>query len=212
MDTNQEQVVLQAIAASSSSKFGVLSPQDRETAFRILEQFKVYERRLPVCLTWIQQDQIIVNVPVLSQQSNNANNDRNLMEITVPTKLFALEIIHGTMDKSYGSLNDGERLALRHAVLLAARQLAPLHTTDEARILGNKIALILARLSVRDFPQRWTNFVQDLFSSTSEGGLWNADAQTMHELMGIKICLECLKIITEDCTDGDFNSKVSFRD
>ena len=52
---------------------------------------------------------------------------------------------------------------------------------------------------VRDFPQRWTTCIEDLF-----GNLWSETPQ-----MGIKICLEILKNVAEDCTDSDFNAKVS---
>lgn len=188
---------------SSSSSFGVISVQDRETAFRILEDFKMYDGRLPVCIAWLQQERVVVR-----NQQPNGSNSQDGLEITVPTKLFALEIINGVMEKSYAKLNDNERLALRQAVLQAARQLAPLPVTDEARIMGKKLALLLAGLAVRDFPQRWPNFIQDMFSPGSQGGLWTSDVSTMHQHMGVKIGLECLKIITEDCTDSDFNSKV----
>jgi hypothetical protein len=36
--------------------------------------------------------------------------------------------------------------------------------------------------------------------------LWNT---TDAEGIGAKICLECLSFIVEDCTDSDFNSKIS---
>jgi hypothetical protein len=196
-------MLLQAIAMSSSSSLGAISLQDRETAFRILENFKIYDGRLPVCLAWLQQERIVA----LNQQSNGSNSQEGL-EIIVPTKLFALEILNGVMEKSYVKLSDNERLALRQAVMQAARQLAPSPVTDEARILGKKLALLLAGLAVRDFPQRWPNFVQDMFSPGSQGGLWTSDVSTMHQHMGVKIGLECLKIITEDCTDSDFNAKV----
>jgi hypothetical protein len=202
MDSNQEQMLLQAIAMSSSSSLGVISFEDRQTAFRILENFKIYEGRLPVCIAWLQQERLVV----INQQTNNSNQE--VLEVTVPTKLFALEILYGVMEKSYSKLSDNERLALRQAVLHAARQLASSHATDEARILGKKLAVLLAGLAVRDFPQRWTNFIQDLFSPGSQGGLWTADVGTMHQHMGVKIGLECLKLITEDCTDSDFNAKV----
>ena len=195
-------MLLQAIAMSSSSSYGVISSQDRETAFRILENFKVYDGRLPVCISWLQQERLVI----LNQQVNGTNPDG--LEITVPTKLFALEILYGVMEKSYIKLGEGERLALRQALLQAARQLAPSHVSDEARILGKKLALLLAGLAVRDFPQRWPSFIQDMFSPGPQGGLWTSEVSTMHQHMGVKIGLECLKIITEDCTDSDFNAKV----
>ena len=60
---------------------------------------------------------------------------------------------------------------------------------------------------VRDFPQRWTTFFQDVFVPIQMGGLWYDGNDNMHT-MGVLICLECLKLVTEDCTDSDFNAKV----
>ena len=68
-------------------------------------------------------------------------------------------------------------------------------------------SLILTALILftRDFPQRWPNFLDDLYSK-----VWviseNSDAGH-----GARICMECLSLLTEDCTDSDFNSKISTR-
>jgi hypothetical protein len=77
--------------------------------------------------------------------------------------------------------------------------------------LGNKIASLLAGLVVRDFPQRWTSLMDDIFTPMQQGGLWyNSNDQC--ETVGVKICLECLKLVAEDCTDSDFNAKVCSKD
>lgn len=60
---------------------------------------------------------------------------------------------------------------------------------------------------VRDFPQRWTTFFQDVFVPIRMGGLWYDGEDNVHS-MGVLICLECLKLVTEDCTDSDYNAKV----
>jgi hypothetical protein len=97
--------------------------------------------------------------------------------------------------------------------LTAARQHAPAKSRiPEARILGNKIASLLAGLVVRDFPQRWTSLMDDIFAPMQQGGLWynynNSNNDQPCETVGVKICLECLKLVAEDCTDSDFNAKV----
>ena len=89
---------------------------------------------------------------------------------------------------------------------MSARQLAmdasEVDSATEAalRTVSSKISAVIADIAVREFPQRWTNFVTDLMN-----GIWGENSTGM----GVKICLECLKLITEDCTDSDFNSKVS---
>jgi hypothetical protein len=65
--------------------------------------------------------------------------------------------------------------------------------------LANKLASLLAALVVRDFPQRWTTCIQDLFQQ-----LWSETAP----LVGNRMCLQVLQLVAEDCTDSDFNAKV----
>ena len=224
--SQQEETLLQAIAISSSGGQAV-SQQDRQTAFQVLTEFKKFEGRIPICLAWLQQERILRNAVPPPQPTND--ND-----ITVSTKLFVLDVLLDFLKTRYSKLSPTDRLALRQAVLTAARQLAPTPSkVVEARILGNKIAALLAGLIVRDFPQRWTTLLEDVFSPTSvasyggnhlySGGLWNAahsstdlDSSTNSasgedndgSTMGVKMCLECLKLVAEDCTDSDFNSKV----
>ena len=194
MDNNQEQTVLRAIALSSGiGNVATVSAQDRQTAFRILEDLKAFDGRITVCISWLQIER---------HSLQNA-------DITVPVKLYAASILESFLQKGYSQLNENDRLALRCAVLTASRQVAPLPISDDGRILGNKLASLLAGLMVRDFPQRWTSFFQDVFSPIRVGGLWYDDLGDKVHVMGVKICLECLRLISEDCTDSDFNLKVS---
>ena len=62
-----------------------------------------------------------------------------------------------------------------------------------------------------DFPQRWETFCSDVFTPISAGttGLWyNADSGEPPHL-GVSIVLQVLRLIAEDCTDADFNAKIS---
>lgn len=143
MDENQRQTILKSIAVSSGCMGGNISTQDRHEAFRILEEFKSYNGRIPICITWLHQDVHVFN---------------NSIDVTVSTKLYVLGILQSFVRSGYARLTQQDRLTLRHAVLMAARQLAPSLVTEETRIMGNKIASLLADLMVRDFPQRWTTF------------------------------------------------------
>ena len=190
MDDNQQQTVLNSIAVSTSLS-STVSQQDRQVAFQVLEEFKAYEGRIPACIAWLNQEKHVWGDA----------------DITIATKLYILGILLTFLQKGYAGLQEADRLALRHAVLTAARQLAPLPSSEENRILGNKLASLLAGLMVRDFPQRWTTFFQDVFVPIRMGGLWYDGDDTVHT-MGVLMCLECLKLVTEDCTDSDFNAKV----
>lgn len=190
MDESQQQAVLKSIAVSTSPSSSI-SPQDRQVAFQVLEAFKTYERRIPAGIAWLHQERHVWEN----------------IDITIATKLYVLSILQTFLQKGYAGLQESDRLALRHAVLTAARQLAPLPSSEENRILGNKLASLLAGLMVRDFPQRWTTFFRDVFVPIRVGGLWYDGEETAHT-MGVLVCLECLKLVTEDCTDSDFNAKV----
>jgi len=138
------------------------------------------------------------------------------LDVTVPGKLYALGVIQGFLKVGYNSLNESDRGQLRSSIVLAARQLAmPVNGSsqkmnDSTRILALKIAALLADLALREFPQRWQTFVSDLFSPLSNGGIWfEAGTDASGNTTGVKICLECLKLITEDCTDSDYNARIS---
>ena len=135
-----------------------------------------------MCLSWLPQPRLVV-----------AEND-----CTIAAKLYACELISDFLKHQYSKLTEKERLQLRTAVLGAARQEATKPVTN-SRILANKLASLMASLMVRDFPQRWTTCIDDLFS------MWSSTEPQM----GVKICLEVLRLVAEDCTDSDFNSKVS---
>ena len=189
----QEAMILRAIVVSSSAVYQgqMISSQDRQAAFQVLRDFKTYNGRIPLCLKWILDN-------------STASATTALPSITIATKLYACEQIQEFLKHSYSQLPESERFQVRHAILTAARNLATATTTTasdgESRILSNKLASLLAAIMVRDFPQRWTTCIEDLF-----GGLWiEGSANTM----GSKMCLEILKLVAEDCTDSDFNAKV----
>jgi hypothetical protein len=201
--TPEEDTILRAIAISSSTVWSgqPISTNDRQAAFGVLEDFSKYPGRIPLCLKWLQQPP-----PPLPQQKSKDESVVRTNDSTVPPKLYAIEILAVFVKHQYAKLSEGERLELRKAALTAATVEASKARTDSS-ILSNKLASLLAALVVRDFPQRWTTMVDDVF-----GRLWNPTANyNGAELpsMGRKICLEILKLVAEDCTDSDFNTKVS---
>lgn len=207
MNESQRQSLLGAIAISSGAGFGNITPQQRSDAFTSLEQFKTYPGRVAACVEMIGCSYL---------QISGAGNAP--LDVTVPGKLYALGVIQEFLKVGYNSLNEPDRTQLRSSVVVAARQLAMLSVdnvssikmSDSTRILAVKIAALLADLGLREFPQRWQTFVSDLFSPVSNGGMWcEAGADAGGNTTGVKICLECLKLITEDCTDSDYNARVS---
>ncbi len=245
MDNNQKLTLLRAIAistASSPSITPLITPQSRSEAYTTLEQFKQFPGRVDIILELLQMEQILLP-PLLVQQQDSS------IDITASTKLYMLSVLQLFLKSQYAKLNnENDRLAIRRALLIAARELLAgnihvgggggngngngngVHNDHESRFLAVKIAALIADIAIRDFPQRWTTFVSDLFVPPEQGGIWHIPT---HEngnngtsasasgatstppskgygpMIGIKICLECLKVITEDCTDGDFNSKIS---
>jgi len=65
----------------------------------------------------------------------------------------------------------------------------------------------------------WSHGGFDVDPSVSGGGIWcedgavdsseTSDGLGYSTMIGAKIVLECLKLMTEDCTDSDFNSRIS---
>jgi len=183
----QEEIILRAIFVSSSTTWSgrPITGDERQAAFSVLADFAKYSSRVPLCLKWLQEGSGIV------VQGNDC---------TIPTKLYACELLADFLKHQYSKLSEAERLELRRATLTAARMEASKLRTDSS-ILSNKLASLLAALVVRDFPQRWTTCIDDIFQ------MWNADQPQM----GNKMCLEVLKLVAEDCTDSDFNAKVRKR-
>eukprot|EP00550_Attheya_septentrionalis_P000795 CAMPEP_0198290488 /NCGR_PEP_ID=MMETSP1449-20131203/8336_1 /TAXON_ID=420275 /ORGANISM="Attheya septentrionalis, Strain CCMP2084" /LENGTH=1467 /DNA_ID=CAMNT_0043988997 /DNA_START=193 /DNA_END=4596 /DNA_ORIENTATION=+ len=200
MDENQRQSLLRSISISSGvlANPAAVSSQERAGAYQNLEQFKLYPGRIPACIELLTGEQFCVEAGV---------------DLTVPTKLYALGVLQDFLKTGYARCEAHDRLSLRGAVLTAARQLASAaseQNSNNSRILGNKIASLLSDIVVRDFPQRWTTFVSDLYKPVSQGGIWcEAPSGPAMGMVGVKIGLECLKLITEDCTDSDFNAKIS---
>jgi Exportin 1-like protein len=190
MDDDPLQRVLRSIAISSGF-IPISNEQERRLAFQALKDFKQYDGKMSVCIAWLHQECVTLGG----------------IDVTLPVKLFSLNSIEDFLQtSSYVTLSETERLQLRHAILTSARQVSS--STTENRALGNKLASILAALMIRDFPQRWMTFFQDVFSPMTSGGLWCNEPGEGFHTMGVKICLECLRLVAEDTTDSDFNTKV----
>ena len=198
MDPTQQQAILRGIAISSLH-LSSFTPSDRQQAFTILEEFKKYDGRIALCISWLHAERHMFQEH----------------DITIATKLMALEVCSSFLQQtkkkgniSYSALSEADRVAFRQAILKAAR-LATTSTDPGARILARKLATILEVLVIRDFPQRWTTFANDVFSPYQQGGLWyDEPGVNSGRHLGVKICLECLKLVAEDCTDSDFNAKI----
>jgi len=228
MNEQQRTQLLTSIAISSghsSISPTSITSQQRSEAFTNLEQFKTYPSRIAICIDMISATTISFNTSLCITTGS-------VVDVTVSTKLYALSIIKDFLKLDYNNLNVNDRLQLRTSILVAAQQLCTTTSTTTSgnsnnggesgsskimdpstRILAVKIASLLADLALREFPQRWTTFVTDLFS------LWNVSFNKAttgsggeggsNNTIGVKICLECLKLITEDCTDSDYNARVS---
>ncbi|GKY93691.1 hypothetical protein MPSEU_000336300 [Mayamaea pseudoterrestris] len=205
--------LLWAIAASSSP---LTLPSERQQAFNVIESFKQgnNEGAMAVCLQWLVQSEVIV-------YQHSSLNAAAAMNVTVPVKLLACEVITKFLKQSYASIGEVDRLQLRQAVLTSCQQVVvaasgmngapPFLSPAEARILARTLAAVLQGLVVRDFPQRWETFCSDIFSPLSPGsmGLWYNAAAGEQPHLGVSIVLQVFRLIAEDCTDSDFNAKIS---
>jgi hypothetical protein len=54
MDLNQQSTILRAIAVSSLH-LPQFTASDRQAAFAILQDLKVYDGRIPLCISWLHQ-------------------------------------------------------------------------------------------------------------------------------------------------------------
>jgi Exportin 1-like protein len=211
--SSQQEAILRAIYISSSGQWGttglLITTTERQQAFQVLQDFSHnFDGRIPLCLDWLQTPTLLLPTPTVGP-----------VDVTVAAKLYACEIVAESLKKSqYTKWREEDRLRLRQSVLVAAQYQARLPVADASATttttsnntlttaslpLANKLASLLAELMVRDFPQRWTTCVSDLFSQ-----LW-----TNHEggvQIGNRMCLLILQLVAEDCTDSDFNSKVCF--
>jgi hypothetical protein len=217
----QKEAILRAIAVSSLH-LPQFTQHHRHQAFQILEEFKKFPGRVPFSIELLlQEHKHIYSEGGGGKDAATVGGGRH--DITLSTKLLALEILDNFLVTGYSKCSEHDRIVLRQAVLQAARTLtaasssaAAANTDGEfsaARILARKLAVILKGIVLRDFPQRWTTLATDLFAPEAQGGLWNVNDPTANasarNTMGIKICLECLKQVAEDCTDSDFNVKIS---
>ncbi|KAG7369890.1 Exportin 1-like protein [Nitzschia inconspicua] len=195
--SSQQEAILRAIYISSSGQWGTtgqpITSPERQQAFQVLQDFSTnFDGRVPLSLDWLQTPTLSLVTPA------------EPLDVTMAAKLYACEIVAESLKKSqYTKWSEQDRLRLRQAVLVAAQHRAqqPVSTTNP---LANKLASLLADLVVRDFPQRWTTCISDLFSH-----LWMHPNDGGGVQMGNRMCLQILQLVAEDCTDSDFNSKIS---
>ena len=81
------------------------------------------------------------------------------------------------------------------------------------------ITTAMITITARGFWLAKPTLAQDLFAPV--GGLWsdhqstnninsnNNNNNSNNSTIGVKICLECFTLLAEDCTDSDFNVKIS---
>ena len=231
MDENQRQLLLRAIAisaAASPALMPMITPQSREESFRTLEDFKSYPDRIPVTITLLQTESHTLQV---SGTSIDITASTKIYGLGILETFFKTGYIKLSGEQDRMAIRNTLLITARQLVqqqtqhyLNAAsnnnnnNNIASIMSTidSEGRILAMKIAALIAELSIREFPQRWPTFITDLMAP--QGGLWCVDPTLRQNqnpisdgygpLIGIKLTLECLKQITEDCTDSDFNAKI----
>ena len=111
---------------------------------------------------------------------------------------FALQCLIGSA-KAYGAEGQASprAVALRsHAATLLTSGTLPLD--KEAFHVKEGVAQLVADLAERAFPEDWPDFLDGLLSS------WQGSGETAAEL-----CMMALRNMAEDCTDSNFNARLS---
>mmetsp|Transcript_56492 Transcript_56492/g.137113 ORF Transcript_56492/g.137113 Transcript_56492/m.137113 type:complete len:1521 (+) Transcript_56492:169-4731(+) len=232
----QEETILRAIVVSSSTHWlgQLITGSDRQQAFQVLQEFTTFVGRVPLVLDWLQRPQLAVANQdcTVSAKLYACEILSECMKTTSGGTATTKQRVNDGGFPSYSHWSEQDRLRFRQAVLVAAHDQAqyPLvslpknnntnnnntaNATATASLpLANKLSSLLAGLIVRDFPQRWTTCIDDLFSqlwssSSSTGGDINTSGATTTIKIGNKMVLQILQQVAEDCTDSDFNSKIS---
>ncbi len=192
----QPHVLLQAIAISA----GLIPATNntvRSEAYELLQNFKVHastdHNSARMCLQMIQSPQLVLE------------ETHGLLNVTVSAKLFSMTVLQKYVQLQYGELDRKDAAMLRSNVVETARMTANSvggnsnMKESECKLIASKLSDMLSDLAARDFPQRWMEFWTDLLS------IWTAEEDVG---IGTKICLDCLIILIENCTDSDYNSKI----
>jgi len=241
MDEAQRLSLLRAVAISAGVLAAGIAPQQRQDAFHTLEQFKTYDGRVAVALQLLQAPAhslaadggpagagggvgAVINVTAATKlfalqvlqgflrtgYVRLADGDRVAFRAAVLAACRQLASAGG------GDAGSTAPPAAAPAAVL---------NDAESRMLAMKLSALLADVVVRDFPQRWPAFASEVFVPLSRGGLWcdqDANAQQQQQqqqrsrggygtMIGVKVALECLRIVAEDCTDSDYNAKISVK-
>ncbi|GMH73757.1 hypothetical protein TrST_g13794 [Triparma strigata] len=179
MDSQQYNLLLSAVAISANPTLAT-DVNVKEQAFTLLSQFKTSNNAAAAAFSILHS-----STPHLY----NGNHD-----VSAQMKLYALLCLLYTTHNSYSSYSDENRTAFRTQVL---QVIAGAKETDI--IIVPKLATLLADISIRDFPNRWS---QSSFMDSIRT-LFTLNATTA------TVVLSALRSLTEDCTDSDFNTKVS---
>jgi hypothetical protein len=226
----QEATILRAIVVSSSTHWlgQAITSCDRQQAFQVLQEFTTFVGRVPLVLDWLQRPELSVanqdcTIAAKLYACEILSECMKTGGTTTTTTTASAKRVEGGFP-SYSHWDEQDRLRFRQAVLVAAHHQAqfPLVTSSKTNHsinngsnndvtavaasvpLANKLSSLLAGLMIRDFPQRWTACIDNLFSQ-----LWSSPSPTDGGAkMGNKMVLQILQQVAEDCTDSDFNSKV----
>jgi len=96
---------------------------------------------------------------LLDSQSHSNNN----VDITLQTKLYALECLKTFIDECHSNFSQSHREAFRNRVLQVIVATFDASTPPTYQnILCSKFGPVLADLILRDFPQLWTTLFSDL--------------------------------------------------
>jgi len=186
MDSQQYNLILSAIAVCSNPTRH--SASTFKESHNMLDLFMRHNEanRMSAAQTFLN---------MLSMHSHTVNG----LDITLETKLYSLQCLKNFIEECHAGFDQQTRQKFRERLLeiivdtFQSAQPNPAH----ASVLSSKFGICVSDLVLRDFPQFWNSLLDDLITLLTSGNHTSA------------IALRCMCHVVEDCTDSDFNSKIS---
>ena len=153
MDPNQYRLILDAVWVCSNPP--PHTPDAHKAAHGMLEMFKYQNKE-----SGMDRMEAANNFFHLLDSQSHSNNN---VDITLQTKLYALECLKTFIDECHSNFSQSHREAFRNRVLQVIVATFDASTPPTYQnILCSKFGPVLADLILRDFPQLWTTLFSDL--------------------------------------------------
>jgi hypothetical protein len=215
MDAAAVQYTLFQAVAFSSLPLPHVTSQDRQAAFRVLQEFAVYPGRIALALSWLNHAQ------PHTFENHDITTAIHLLSLQILTDYLSSKQYHPPLPSSstpsaasavvgYANAPRQEQTQFRQAIAQVCCRVASQPWRRDS-IVAKKLASLWEQLLLREFPQRWPEGLAQLVVPQSQGGLLYNTAYGPSSVAGsgVHMICEVWRLLAEDCTDADFNAKLS---